>query len=217
MLVNILVPWRPTPDRVPLWGVIRPTLVATGYRIVTADDGTQPFSRGRSLNLAAAQADPGCDVYYLADADTWIQPGYIAHACRVAHSSGCVTYPYMWWLETRDTVDVTRQAVTDGFVAPPAKDTMRLTSTHRNGRHSPPGGGMAIPTPLFHRLGGFDDRLKGWGHEDVDLVERAMRLTDPAFRAVAGMMIMLNHEYEQVYRRQESRNRRLIQSKSRKR
>jgi len=167
--------------------------------------------------LAASHADPDCDVFYLADADTWIEPGYLAKACRVAHESGCVTYPYTHWLETRDTDELTKQALVDGFVTPPEKDTMRVTTTHRNGRHSPPGGGMAIPTPLFHRLGGFDDRLKGWGHEDVDLVERAMRLTDPAFRAVAGMMIMLRHEYEQVYRRQESRNRRLIQSKSRKR
>jgi GT2 family glycosyltransferase len=48
------------------------------------------------------------------------------------------------------------------------------------------GGRVAVDRCLFHRLGGYDEAMRGWGYEDADLVARAraagarVALADPA-------------------------------------
>jgi glycosyltransferase involved in cell wall biosynthesis len=59
----------------------------------------------------------------------------------------------------------------------------------------------------FHRMRGFDESLRGWGHEDIDFIQRVSKLGAVA-RFDSGLVQMIQHSEElrvQFYANKDSR------------
>ena len=67
MTVSVVVPWRPTPDRQPLWDLLRPGWETIGE--VVEGSCPDPWRKGAAVADAVSRATS--DVLVIADADVW--------------------------------------------------------------------------------------------------------------------------------------------------
>lgn len=153
LAVVILVPWRGGDElREQSWGVVRPYLEAFGWPIYEGDrEG--PWSRGAALNAAAAEAGDW-DVAVIADADT-IPPQGLETAVGVAHAfdGGIRPHDHLYRLTPSGSLRVAAAGI-EGIEQRHIMDTY-------------PGGGlMVVARTAWDKVGGFDERFVGWGHED---------------------------------------------------
>jgi len=120
------------------------------------DSGHAPFSRAGSRNEGVRQAEAaGADVVVLCDADT-LPEAEPLHAAIEAATDGVLHLPYTWYrgLSQRGTVDYLAGAKAEDC----ATDWAHEWAT----------GGVLVLTPAaWDAAGGMDERLVGWGHEDV--------------------------------------------------
>jgi hypothetical protein len=166
----ICVPWRPTaPSRVALWqDRVQPHYAAMDLPLVTGDsDPERPFNRSQDRNRAAALAGD-VDVYAFIDADTVVPESQLRAAIDLANVSSGAVYPF------------TRKLWDWGTLA---------------GREDPERyhGSVVVPRYLFELVGGWDERLDGWGFEDGAFT-RLLHLLGGRIGNVPGDAYIYNHE-----------------------
>lgn len=71
MGVSVVVPWRASADREPLWAFLRPRWERLGYEVVVAEMPDGPWRKG--LAVAAGVGMSSGDVLVIADADVWCE------------------------------------------------------------------------------------------------------------------------------------------------
>jgi len=69
MIVAVVVPYRATPDRIPLWVHLHERWVATGWRVTLGACEQGPWVKASAVADGVARADG--DVLVIADADVW--------------------------------------------------------------------------------------------------------------------------------------------------
>lgn len=188
MRVVFLVPWR-TDDgpRAKAWALCRRRWEALfpDWPIYEGSSPEGPFQRSKAINNAAKKAG-AWDVAVIIDADVLLPKANVAEAVKRAAATGKVTWAHRRW---RDLSQEATERLTGpkgdlfaegalgkgGIEAPKftADIDLLVTKTTRLSWSCC----IAIRRDAWDRIGGFDERFIGWGHEDG------------AFMAVTGAFV----------------------------
>lgn len=162
------------------WDQARPRWEALGWPIHVGHHDDGPFNAAAARNAAAAQSSEW-DVAVFVDADTvMLDTTPVVRAVELANQSGALVRPYTryWMLD---------EAGTERFLA-----TGKRISATRGLRSGQAFGGVnVVPRSLFEKVGGYDERFRGWGSEDTafDLACRALG----GYRELPGEVYHLWH------------------------
>ena len=185
MRVLVAIPWRPQPDR-----IYAHDLTVQRYRellpdadIVDVDTDHDPFSLAacRNKGVRLAEGD-GHDVVVLGDADTLAEQEPLLAAIDSARSSGKVHLPYTFY---RSLGFYGTNQLLNGFPIETCDNVTIPTATS----------GVYVATPaIWWACGGQDERMLGWGMEDVAwlVAHRALLGGEPVRHD--GSVYALHHE-----------------------
>jgi GT2 family glycosyltransferase len=127
------------------------------------------FNKAWGINAGVVQAAGGSDILCVLDADMLVDRDFLARNVRRFASRGAQAH---WPFVDPLCLDA---AATDAAIAHRCLKggpdvPLRLARGVRLRR--PPGHCVWLRAPLFHRIGGMDERFEGWGGEDLDFVFR---------------------------------------------
>jgi len=155
--VVTLVPWRAgAAIREWNWNVTRPYLEELGYPIHLGDS-EGPWARAAACNAAARDAGDW-DVALIADADTIPEPDVIRRAVGLAASIPGAVRPH-------DRLYALNQAQSR-ILAKRGPGRLKLSSRQKTMLG---GGLLVVSRAAWEKVGGYDERFIGWGHEDSAL------------------------------------------------
>lgn len=169
-----------------------------GYEVFTADSGGPQFSRSQAVNRAAAKTD--ANVLIVADNDILLNtPRQVFEAAELALDEGVyvVAFSQLRVLDWNETF-----AVHGG--KNPLRQSVLETANFIWGNC------FAIPHSLFDRVGGFDERFVGYGHEDGAFLNCCSTLAGK--ERVRGTAFHLRHETPDRYHKHWSENEELAAS-----
>lgn len=162
----ILTPYRPSPDRAPLWQWVQGWIADFyNFPVFCADSITDVFSPGEARNNAAREAGDW-DVAVFHDCDTIAHPDAVAQAVNMAANS-------MQMVVAADShmycdKPSSRRIMESGVPAFP-----RPVSFDERGIYLRPCSGVfAINRDLFDKVGGYVETLTGWGYEDLVFLQQ---------------------------------------------
>lgn len=166
--VSVVVPWRPSPDRVAVWAWLRARWAAThpDWELVegTCPDG--PWRKGVAVADGVARAQG--EVLVIADADVWTDG--VDEAVRLV-TAGAVGWATPHHLLRRLSALATEQVLESG-----GWPTVRTSFTYAERPYpAHPGGGVVVTTKAGYAQAPIDPRFAGWGQED-DAWAVALRL-----------------------------------------
>lgn len=179
-MISIVVPFRPTEERMRLWQWCRAHWAAMipGAEILDADSGHEPFSRSASINLGVANTQG--DKIIVADADTVISNVvglYVAlEGPRWLIGYGLERY---YTLDAEQTARLLDRSPSRRLPEPPPR-AFGITSWS---------GVLGFRRAQFV---GFDERFDDWGWEDRAFVHAMDTVNGPHAR-VEGYALHLWH------------------------
>jgi hypothetical protein len=165
----ICVPWRNTSlERADAWDAChdRWQRLFPDATIYEGDTFDEPFNRSAARNAAVAAyhaANPDWAIVVCADADVMVDdPDQVHHAVHLASVTGRMVFAHTWraGLNEEQTGKVLAGAE-PGTVGRAEWDRNTFSSCY------------AIPRRLWTLLGGFDERFKSWGGEDLAFMRMA--------------------------------------------
>lgn len=165
-MLSFLVPWRDddgTRTPVKEWVLARWRAFYPDAEIIEAtDDGQVPFSKSMAVNAAAAQASG--DVLGILDADTWVDPSYVAKALAMIASGRA-----KWVMPVRQAYRLTERFTRRLLASDPASELPRVH--YLGGQQVEVVTGAVgflhlLPRAAFDAVHGMDPRFRGWGGED---------------------------------------------------
>lgn len=155
----IVVPWRAgNADREQAWAWCRPWWEQFGWPLFEVEHPPPvPFNRSWCINEGARRAGPDWDVLIAIDADVFEEdPEQVRHGVASALETGRLTVPHTTGSDL--SLQGTRLLLEGRSHWARNRAAIREVCTSRV---------TIIPRDLFERVGGFDQRFQGWGHEDV--------------------------------------------------
>lgn len=181
--VSVVIPYRskgdPWRDKVTAWCLDR-WQTLTGATPIVADTGLDPFCHASSINHGAREATG--QLLVVADADTTVNPSTLAAALDVARSGG-------WALAERYCALTLEQSQVelglDELVEHPDPEWLGVRKSWA--------GFLAIDRATFLDLGGYDERIWGWGPDDVAIAAKLETLLAPP-TWVPGTVFHMWHE-----------------------
>lgn len=165
--LSVLVAWRDTDgSRSAAWDLIRERFaqqMPEAELVVGTDDGDEPFHKTLALNRAAAAAQG--DVFYVTDADTWVDPEAVWRAVGEV-ASDMKSWYRPWNIKVKMNEAATDHVLAQGASWDGSVDHRPFgRPEHRNGfRHCPP---LVLHRTAWETVGGMDERFRGWGQEDL--------------------------------------------------
>lgn len=193
--VPVLIPWR-TDDgaRAENWELVEQVMWELWPLVEEAAGPDGPFNRSAALNEAYRQVDGPCrldDVVIVADADSIVPRHQLADAILVARASGRMTIAHDRWLNVerheRDHFLATGNLVDEELVHTDRGRVPRRA--YKNTCSSM----LVIPTKVWDRVGGFDERFVGWGMEDIAF-NRIVTILCGKPERIRGPVYHLEHE-----------------------
>lgn len=183
MRTVILVPRRDdNGHRDRLWAALRRRweTLHPDWPIVEGHHEEGPFNRSAAVNRAAREAGDW-DVAVIIDSDVFLPPENVLAAVETAVQTGKVTWAHRDWrgLTERGTARLLRDheatlrpdlALGSDWGEHPWPDGMCKTNHGPDiDRHTPLSWSccIALTREAWDRIGGFDERFKGWGWEDM--------------------------------------------------
>ena len=170
MKLSILVPWRDDEgnrEAVKAWVLRRWAHFWPEAEIVEAsDDGAVPFSKAMAVNAAAARASG--DVFAILDADTWVDPSYVARGLQRIREGRAA-----WALPCHQAYRLTERLTARLLAADPADPLPKISSmySHQVEVTSRAVGFLhLLPRVAFEAVHGMDPRFRGWGGEDSTFI-----------------------------------------------
>lgn len=193
MRVVIVVPWRAgNRIREENWLATAPYLQALGDWPIYLGDREGPWSRSAACNQGAKDAGPW-DICIFADADTIPEKSAVMEAVdRVTRNGGSLRpHTNLWMLNPGQTKIVVKQ----GIGARPKKIRFKNMG----------GGLLVVSRSAYEKVGGFDERFVGWGHEDSALTTRLV--VEASWDQVEGSAWHLWHPRDDTDTPERRRNR----------
>ncbi len=195
MTTSVIVPWRPDAagERQPLWDWCRDRWEAEKLvdEIIECDSEQHPFTRGTSINLGVEQAKG--DVIVIADADSFV--GDVRAAIGMVQMG--VPWVVNYGMHRYFRVD---PATTEDYLS--GSLSTRLDPFQYLERVAVAYSGCVVMLrSSFERAGGFDERFRGWGEEDVAFME-AMRVFVGDFARSNTFCVQLYHTHIEADRYQ---------------
>lgn len=186
--VSFLVPFRDDDgSRTRQWELIRAKLEATyDAEIIVATNDELPFRKTAALNRAAEQATG--DVFLVWDADTWCDPDAVLQSVHHA-SEGRWGRP--WNAKFKLNEAATEYVLGLGPAWDGTLDHRAFGKPENRNtfQHAPP---LVVSRDMWEAVHGFDQRVSGWGQEDV-MFCRALRVLVGQPKAVRGTAYHLWH------------------------
>lgn len=183
-MIPLLVPRRPDGGhRDRLWEFCRNWWAEQrpDYKPVEGHHVDGRFNRSAALNAAARDAGEW-DVAVICDSDVISDPEQLDAAIDRARDTGRTTLAYDQYIALREPMTQRVLAGFDGNWIPDAELKMR---SHVSSI-------VAVPRQLWDRVGGFDERFVGWGHDDVAFAA-ACRVLGGGIERVPGDVFHLWH------------------------
>ena len=144
------------------------------------------YNRGWGFNVGATLFDSGA--LCLLDADLLVPPDFLSRGLAALRGGARALLPYREVLYLDEAA--TRQAIAERLAAPGAAvDPARLTGRRFT---SSQGGALWVDAALYHAVGGFDERFRGWGGEDREICLRLERAAGVLPR-LDGCLLHLDH------------------------
>ena len=152
---------------------------------IASDDGVDPFNKSLAINNAAKLATG--DIYAILDADTWVEPKWVQEAQdRIEHGIPWVVPCIKNMRLKRDFSEQLMKLDPTGPL-PPIQGRFAETQ-------GPVVGFLHImPRAAFEAVGGYDERIRGWGGEDTSFTW-AMDIINGKHRKLHGIAMCLWHE-----------------------
>ncbi len=174
----VCIPYRPVgSDRIANLACTRQQWDNLGWPVHLGDSGHDSFHRGASINAAAREAtDAGADVLVICDCDFLLDSGaQAAKAAEDALRDGAyvVAFSFMRVLNQQGT-----NAMREGRRWQRTDEIENVALIWGNC--------FALPTELFWRVCGFDERFIGWGAEDIAFLVAASTMGGPKSRITGG-------------------------------
>lgn len=189
MKVSILVPFRDadgTRTRAKEWIVRRWAHHYPDAEIIeAADDGINPFNKSMAVNKAAALASG--DVFVILDADTWIDTQFMERALSMIRSGT------PWVIPARRAMRLKRDVSEQLMALDPTGPLFPIQPIHSEQTSGVVGFLWLVRRDGFERIGGMDERIRGWGGEDT-LFTMAMDRVVGHHRKLNGTVISLWHD-----------------------
>ena len=168
--------------------------------IVVGHSNGKVFCKGRALNKAAAKARG--QVLVILDADAYLEGRVIKYCAdrileELENHLWYVPYRHLYRLTKKVSKEILRSDPCDPLRLPSPPPPRVIDCKHKD--HSGYGhrfGAMItiIPRRALDVLGGFDERFKGWGGEDIALL-RALDTLYGRHKATVGDVLHLWHPF----------------------
>ena len=187
--LSILVPFRDADGaRTPAmeWVVARWRYYWPEAEIILGtDDGTDPFNKSMAVNDAASRATG--DHLCILDADVWMDPVLFDAALRKVEDGICAwAQPARWAYRLRR--DISERLIK----IRPSQPLPRIVSAYAETSSPVVGFIWIVPRLGFEKMGGMDERVRGWGGEDSMFCIAADKVLGHR-RSFSGQIISLWH------------------------
>lgn len=165
--LSIVIPWRAGDARREQlfeWVLARYNSIFSDSQIIVADSPLKDFTRGTACNAGVMEARG--DVVLIADADTVMYQEFIIDAySQIKNRTG--------WFLNQETYYLSNNATTDIILSYPPNTNqdfrnLDYADIYYNNRVT--GGGAMFLREDFEKVGGFDERMVGWGYEDTAFI-----------------------------------------------
>lgn len=184
MTFSVLIPWREDPARKRIldWVLDRWSGFPGLKEIRLGESPEGDFNRSVALNDAADRAKG--DVYVVADADTTYADPDVMRLAIDGVASGVAPWalPYARYYNLREPITERMLAGdTEGAFREPASedyDHCLLDSVS---------GIVVVSAQGWERIGGFDERFTGWGHEDRAFASALTAMVGPCRRYASAV------------------------------
>lgn len=156
MKVIAAIPYRPdNGQRTRIWSHLQHDFWPhTNAKIKLSWHTDGPFNRAKAINKAL---DCAWHVAIIADSDTWVPLGQLAQAVYLASTNSKLVAAFT---EVHELNPVTTERLMSMRMT--TLDTERVRTKPLETQSSM----LAIGRDLWNRVGGMDERFKGWGGED---------------------------------------------------
>lgn len=166
MNVSFIAPYRSDNGRrEQIWQWIQQRWAAffPEVEIIVSDDCTHEaeLNRGQAANLAAEKASG--EVLIVGDADTTFAPGQLRKAIERVASTGD-------WMLSEHLYHLTEAYTNRLLISDPEVRLPRNPPNEWYGKGTTLSGGLVVmPTNVWLKFGGYDERWPGWGSSDKGL------------------------------------------------
>ncbi len=172
MKVAVVIPWRSHPSRVEAFEKLVKFFEVNhpDFLVIPSDGGGDEFSLSKSRNDGAKKAiAQGAEVVIFNDADFFAMPEAITRAVSYASEHNEIVAPYTQYFQHRNAKETRiflkkldyNLKLGTGFPPPTISEKDNLPR-----KLWPCSGCIIVPKDIFLELGGFEEKIVGWGPED---------------------------------------------------
>jgi predicted glycosyltransferase involved in capsule biosynthesis len=194
--VVVVIPWREQPSRIYAYKKLLEwySKYFPDILVISSDSDEKIFSPGKAKNLGSDKAiSEGAKIIVFNDADVFQKPEQLSLAILTAKQNYEAVNPYSRVCEHKTTeqselffneIFMTNHEQDLGEVFPAPK----IAQNGLPNRLNPSGGTVVIPTNMFQELGRYEERLIGWGPEDLVLHKKYFNKYGKLFYSIPGAL-----------------------------
>jgi predicted glycosyltransferase involved in capsule biosynthesis len=191
--ISVVIPWRSHPTRIKAFDAVIDFYKTnfSDFNVITSDSQGKDFNLAQARNLGAKKAiSQGANIVIFNDADFFTSPGAIRRAIDFAIKHNEIVAPYNVYFQHNNSKETSvflrkfnyNQALGKKFSPPTLSYGDSLPR-----RLWPCSGCIIVPNSIFKELGGFEEKIKGWGPEDTMLHRTYFEKYGKLFAYVSGV------------------------------
>jgi predicted glycosyltransferase involved in capsule biosynthesis len=174
MKVSVVIPWRPHPSRIRAFEILIDFYKNNfkDFDLIISDSTQSKFNLSQARNLGASQAiKNNSDVIIFNDADLFATPAGIKFATETAFKKQEIVAAYDEYYQHESILETNRffktlnynLRMSKKYTPPPGMSKIDNLPI----RLWPCSGCIVVPKQVFIELGGFEEKISGWGPEDT--------------------------------------------------
>ena len=164
-----------------------------------------PYNRGWAFNVGANLAGSSGALCFF-DGDLVVPRDFLASCFRTYVAARGRWPGGAGALRPHSSVEFLNRATSDGLATAVLSGAFHV-GRYRGKAWESVGCCICVDAALYHRMGGHDERFRGWGKEDKEFWARLKRVTRVS--VLERRLLHLEHEPTDPYSEQADRNRRL--------